>query len=60
MTPGRLSTRNAWRIEPLFAEKGGGKRGSTEPTAGAVDELPEELRRIVARVSSRLPADADA
>jgi hypothetical protein len=43
-----------------LAEKEGGERRSTEPSPDAVDELPEELRRIVQRLSTRQKAERDA
>ena len=39
-------------FELLFSEKEGDEPRSREPGADAVDELPDELRRIVERVSS--------
>lgn len=47
-------------LEPEFGEKPDYRPRSTEPSATAVDELPEELRRILARVSARQRAWADA
>jgi hypothetical protein len=48
------------RFELLFGESAESIGAGSEPFANAVAELPEDLRRIVQRVSSRKPAGADA
>jgi len=47
-------------FEPLFAETRDGERPGREPVSATADELPEALRRVVERVSSRQREGADA
>jgi hypothetical protein len=44
----------------LFSETRDGERSSREPVSDPVDELPDELRRIVQRITARQREGADA